>query len=88
MREAILIEKEGLAIQKENSSRIAFPEILTEQLQNNVELYAPFDALAAYKQKEYIEFITSAKRSETQLNRLKKIIPMIESGKGLNDRYR
>ena len=88
IQEAIQVEKEGLTVEKENSSSIAIPEILAEQLQSKAVLHAAFNALTAYKQKEYIEFIASAKRTETQLTRLKKIIPMIESGIGLNDRYR
>ncbi|MDD4373186.1 MAG: YdeI/OmpD-associated family protein [Bacteroidales bacterium] len=86
--EAIQIEKDGLVLEKESSSSILIPEILAEQLQSKAALNAAFNALTAYKQKEYIEFINAAKRTETRLNRLKKIIPMIESGKGLNDRYR
>lgn len=88
IQEAIQVEKEGLTIEKENTSNLPIPEILAEQLQSKTALNAAFNALTTYKQNEYIEFIASAKRPETQLNRLKKIIPMIESGKGLNDRYR
>ncbi len=88
IREAIRVEKKGIVLEKEDASGIAIPEILAEQLQSKAALNAAFNALTAYKQKEYIEFMAFAKRTETQLKRLKKIIPMIESGIGLNDRYR
>ncbi|WP_325262934.1 YdeI/OmpD-associated family protein, partial [Flavobacterium sp.] len=41
-----------------------------------------------YKQKEFIEYIESAKREETKLTRIEKIKPMILDNIGLNDKYR
>jgi uncharacterized protein YdeI (YjbR/CyaY-like superfamily) len=40
------------------------------------------------RQREYAEFISEAKRQETIAGRLVKIIPLILSGKGLNEKYR
>ena len=34
------------------------------------------------------EYISDAKRDETKVKRLAKIMPMIQEGKGLNDKYR
>jgi len=39
------------------------------------------------KQRDFAEYITSAKRDATKESRLVKIIPMILRGEGLNDRY-
>ena len=47
-----------------------------------------FNEFSPYKQREFIEHITSAKQEKTQLARLEKVIPMILEGKGLNDKYR
>jgi uncharacterized protein YdeI (YjbR/CyaY-like superfamily) len=51
-------------------------------------LTTKFHAFAPYKQREFIEHITSAKQEKTQIVRLNKIIPIILAEKGLNDKYR
>lgn len=87
IKEAIEIEKKGLAIPKEKKETI-IPEILQNELDKNSELLAKFNTFSPYKQREFIEHITSAKQEKTQINRLEKIIPMILEEKGLNDKYR
>ena len=39
-------------------------------------------------QREYADYIESAKREATKITRLEKIIPLIEKGIGLNDKYK
>lgn len=87
IKEAIEIEEKGLAIPKEKKETI-IPEILQNELDKNSELLAKFNTFSPYKQREFIEHITSAKQEKTQMNRLEKIIPMILEEKGLNDKYR
>ena len=87
IKEAIEIEEKGLSIPKEKKETI-IPEILQNELDKNSELLAKFNTFSPYKQREFIEHITSAKQEKTQINRLEKIIPMILEGKGLNDKYR
>jgi uncharacterized protein YdeI (YjbR/CyaY-like superfamily) len=41
-----------------------------------------------YKQKEFLEYIETAKREETKLSRMAKIKPMILENIGLNDKHR
>lgn len=87
INEAITIEDKGLAIPKEKKETI-IPEILQIELDKNSELFTKFNTFTPYKQREFIEHITSAKQEKTQIARLEKIIPMILEGKGLNDKYR
>ena len=47
-----------------------------------------FAALTKGKQREYADYITFAKREETKKSRLAKILPLIEAGGGLYDKYR
>jgi uncharacterized protein YdeI (YjbR/CyaY-like superfamily) len=61
---------------------------LRDALLANTNLNKQFNALAPYKQREYCEYITEAKRQKTKESRLEKIIPMISMGKGWNDKYR
>ena len=49
---------------------------------------AAFDKLSPGKQREYTEYISSAKRDETKQKRIEKILPMIDAGIGLHDKYR
>lgn len=87
INEAIEIEEKGLVIPKEKKETI-IPELLQNEMDKNQELLSKFNAFSPYKQREFIEHLTSAKQEKTQLARLEKIIPLIVEGKGLNDKYR
>ena len=87
IKEAIEIEEKGLVIPKEKKETIV-PELLQNELDKNIDLNTKFNSFSPYKQREFIEHITSAKQEKTQLARLEKVIPMILEGKGLNDKYR
>lgn len=86
--EAIKNAKDGKTWKPEKSEPIPIPSIFQEKLKANKELKEAFDNLTPYKQKEYIEYIATAKREATQVSRLEKITPMISQGKGLNDKYK
>ena len=47
-----------------------------------------FEELSLTYKREFAEYVADAKRAETRLTRLQKIIPMIKNGIGLNDKYR
>ncbi|MGX5202676.1 DUF1801 domain-containing protein [Aliikangiella sp. IMCC44632] len=61
---------------------------LEQALSSNLALKAQFEAFPPYKQKEFRQFILSAKRDTTKLSRLKKSIELISAQTGLNDKYR
>jgi uncharacterized protein YdeI (YjbR/CyaY-like superfamily) len=88
VNEAIENEKSGKVWKPEKSGQIEIPELMHASFEQDQQLKSAFENLTPYKQKEYIEFITSAKREETKLSRLDKIKPMILSGRGLNDKYK
>ena len=87
IKEAIEIEEKGLVIPKEKKETI-IPELLQNELDRNSELNYKFNTFSPYKQREFIEYIITAKQEKTQISRLEKIIPMILEGRGLNDKYR
>lgn len=64
------------------------PEIMREAFKESRELRDRFGTFPAYKQKEFVEHLTEAKRESTRLNRLEKIKGLILKGEGLNDKYR
>lgn len=87
IKEAIEVEEKGLVIPKEKKETI-IPELLQKELDRNLELSSKFNSFSPYKQREFIEYITSAKQEKTQMTRLEKVITMILEGRGLNDKYR
>jgi len=87
VHEAIQNEKEGKAI-KPVKRELIIPDYFANMLQNNPELQTAFNKFTPYKQKEFIEYLETAKREETRNSRLEKILPMISEGIGLNDKFR
>ncbi len=90
MMEALENQKKGIDTKpiRKKKAKTPIPEILQEALNGNEELRNGFEALSPYKQNEYASYITDAKQEKTKLSRLKKIIPLLMDGKGLNDNYR
>lgn len=88
IQEAIENEKKGLRWKPEKSEEVEIPKVLEDALNADKNLKIAFEALATFKQKEYVEHIFTAKREVTKLSRLEKIKPLIFDGVGLNDKYR
>ncbi|AXT59385.1 hypothetical protein D1816_03140 [Aquimarina sp. AD10] len=88
VKEAIQNQKHNKEILPEKSKVIAMPLELNILLISNKDLEKSFKELTLFKQKEYIEYISNAKRETTRSTRLKKITSMILEGIGLNDKYR
>lgn len=86
--EAIEITKAGKVIKPVRNKAFQVPSELELEMDNNPALKASFDNLSQFQKREYSDHINSAKRDETKARRLVKIIPMILSGAGLNDKYR
>lgn len=67
---------------------LEIPPLLEGALATDYELRASFEAFPKYKKAEFCEYIATAKRDSTKQNRLQKILPMIQAGIGLGDKYR
>lgn len=89
MEEAIENQKKGLVVKAErNTKKIEVPSLLSGALIRNKTMMAKFESLSPGKQRDYCEYISTAKQEKTKLSRLEKIKPMILEGVGLNDMYR
>ena len=90
MNEAIENQKKGMHLisGKKTKPKLTIPKLLKEAFEINPKTKEAFVALTPYKQRDYIEYISTAKQAKTKLDRLGKIIPMINAGIGLNDKYR
>ena len=87
INEAIENQKKGLEI-KPVKKALVIPKELASKLAENKKLSKIFESLSSGKKKEFSEYISEAKREDTKIKRLEKIIPMILNNIGLNDKYR
>ncbi|MNQ17899.1 hypothetical protein D3C85_309300 [compost metagenome] len=85
--EAIENEKQGKIIKPEKG-KVIVSELFQQELDSDSLLAEAFDKFSPYKQKEFLEYIETAKREETKRARIEKIKPMILENIGLNDKYR
>lgn len=89
VKEAIGHIEEGKEIKsKPPSETVVVPPELIAALKGNKAANTSFKKFTPFKQKEFANYIADAKRAETKLKRLEKILPMILDGTGLNDKYR
>jgi uncharacterized protein YdeI (YjbR/CyaY-like superfamily) len=79
--------KKGVEIKPEKNLALELPQELGDALRNVPTIKQSFDALSISKRRDYAEYISSAKRMETKMARLEKILPMISRGEGLHDKY-
>jgi uncharacterized protein YdeI (YjbR/CyaY-like superfamily) len=87
INEAIANEKAGLSIKPEKKEAMKC-EFFEAELNKNTALKSALESLTPFKQKEYWEYMATAKQEKTKFTRLEKIAPMILEGKGFNDKYR
>ena len=90
VKEAIENQKLGKEIKptKITKKDIVIPQELQKELNTNSTLFDAFKILTPSKQREYCEYIETAKREATKQTRLEKIKPMIIQGIGLHDKYK
>lgn len=88
VKEAIGHIDTGHEIKARRARAVEVPEELAEAMRKHEAATAAFQQLTPGRQREYSEYIASAKRIVTKQSRINKILPMIAAGKGLNDRYR
>ncbi len=96
INEKIILAYIAEAIENEKQGKISKPQkkesivsvFFDNELKKNSDLNSAFEKFKPYKQKEFIEYIQSAKQEKTKSSRMEKIRPMIMENIGLNDSYR
>jgi len=88
INEAISNQEAGNEIKPDLKIPLVIPEELLNVFDKDNEVKQAFEKLSLSKQREFAEHIKEAKKESTKQNRIQKIIPIILSGKGLNDRYK
>ncbi|NGX75839.1 hypothetical protein G6W75_07030 [Staphylococcus sciuri] len=85
VEEAIELEKSGVKVELKKTEEYEMPVELQEQLDQNSNLKEAFYNLTPGRQRQYIYYISQAKRPATRVSRVEKYIDHILDGKGLND---
>ncbi len=88
LNEAIENQTKNREIKPERNVTLVIPEELEKRFIETPQLRIHFNEFSRGKQREFAEYISDAKREETRINRINKIIPLIRNGIGLNDKYR
>ncbi len=86
--EAINNQKQGKEIKPNKNKPLIIPEELQAAFLKNMQLKESFFRFTPGRQREYANYISQPKRTETRESRIKKITPMILQQIGLNDKYR
>jgi uncharacterized protein YdeI (YjbR/CyaY-like superfamily) len=85
IREAVEVEKVGLKVTLKKTSEYPVPLEFQNKLDKIPALKAAFDALTPGRQRAYLFYFSAAKQAKTREARVKKCMPQILKGKGLDD---
>lgn len=88
LHEAIQNQKLGKELKPERNKTVVIPDELLEVFKEDKELKDCFARFTPGRQREFADYISSAKQTETRKARIQKIIPLILDNIGLNDKYR
>ena len=88
IKQAVAISDEGRSVKPDRNKPIVLSPELKSAFRANKSAAAAYKKLRPGQQREYAEHVSDAKRKDTRLRRIDKILPMIEAGSGLNDKYR
>lgn len=83
--EAIEVEKAGLRVNLKATVAFAMADEFKSKLGELPALNTAFEALTPGRQRAYLLFFSTPKQSKTRAARVEKCIPLILTGKGLND---
>ena len=87
IKEAIHNEELGLTHKPTKKETVISP-FFQNELDSNPELAKAFAGFTSYKQREFLEYIDTAKQEKTKISRMEKIRPMLLGNIGLNDKYK
>ena len=88
VKEAMLLNEKGIKVDYAKNRKLVVPDYFKKVLAKNKKAEAHFKAFSYSKQREYVDWLTGAKREETRERRLIQAIAMLERGIGKEDKYR
>jgi uncharacterized protein YdeI (YjbR/CyaY-like superfamily) len=90
IKEAVRLNEEGVKVPKAKSKpkkELVVPNDLTSALKKNKKAQSTFEDFSYSHKKEYVEWITEAKREETRTQRLATAVAWMAKGKARNWKY-
>lgn len=89
VRAAVLLNEKGVKAPRaaKRKPEIKVPEDLREALSRNAAAAATFEGFSPSQRREYLEWITEAKRSETRSSRIAQAVEWMAEGKPRNWKY-
>jgi uncharacterized protein YdeI (YjbR/CyaY-like superfamily) len=91
IKEAVRLNEQGIKIPRPKRSpekkELAVPDYLSAALKKNKKALETFDQFSYSHKKEYVEWLTEAKRDETRAQRLETTIAWLAQGKPRNWKY-
>lgn len=87
IQDAIAVEKSGAEVKLKSIEEHKVPEEFQKTLREKPAVKAAFEALTPGRQRGYLMHFSAPKQSATRESRIKKSLPQILAGKGLNDDY-
>jgi len=86
--EAVANEAKGIKITADKNKPLIIPEELQNLLDTHPALQEKFSAFNKTNQRDFAEYISTAKQEKTRQARLEKVRSLIEQGIGLHDKYK
>ena len=87
VKESVAVNQKGFKREVKDKS-VEVPADLQDVLNKNKTAAKFFTDLTYGYKKEYVEWVTAAKRDETRKERIAKVVAMSKEGKTLNDKYK
>jgi uncharacterized protein YdeI (YjbR/CyaY-like superfamily) len=91
IRKAVALNDSGVkaprAVKRPAPGRLAVPADLAAALDKNTKARATFDGFSPSHKREYIDWITGAKRPETRTRRVRAAVDQMQDGKPQNWKY-
>ena len=90
IKKAMALNEQGVALPRgprKDPAPAVVPDDLAAALKKNKKAQAAFDEFSPSHKREYVEWLTSAKREETRARRLQTAIAQIAEGKPQNWKY-
>lgn len=90
IKQAMKLNEEGVSVAKTRAKAkpaLAVPDDLTSALKKNKKAAATFAEFSPSHRREYIEWITEAKREETREKRIAQAVEWMSEGKARNWKY-
>lgn len=91
VKKAAALNLDGVKVPKAPKARttgsLSIPADLAAALERNRKALDTFDAFSTSHKREYVEWLTEAKRADTRAKRLEQAIEMLADGKSRNWKY-